>query len=96
VTLYSLVLFVHVTAVLGLFTVLSLEVVSLFYLRRVSALTEARRWIELVPGLPLIAMGSLLIVLFSGVYLAVRMSAFALAWPRVTVGPFCLWHRSVH
>jgi hypothetical protein len=32
-TLYSLVLFVHVTAVLGMFAALSFEVLSLFHLR---------------------------------------------------------------
>jgi len=89
-TFYSLVLFVHVTAVLGLCATLSFEVLSLFHLRRVSALTEARRWIEQVPGLPLVAMGSVLVVFFSGAYLAMRMSAFGLAWPRVTVGALLL------
>lgn len=58
-TFYSLVLFGHVTAVLGLCAALSFETLSLFQLRRVYNLTEARRWIELVPGLSLVAMGSL-------------------------------------
>jgi hypothetical protein len=89
-TLYSLVLFVHITAVLALFAALSFEVLSLFHLRQVSTLTEARRWIELVPGLPLATMGSLLVVFFSGVYLAMRMAAFELAWPKVTVGALLL------
>ena len=65
-TLYSLILFVHVTAVLGLCAALSFEVLSLFHLRRASTVIEARRWIEPVPGLPLVAMGSLLIIFFSG------------------------------
>ena len=89
-TLYSLVLFVHVTAVLGMFAALSFEVFSLFHLRRVSTLAETRRWIEPVPGLPLIAAGSLLVILFSGVYLALKMSAFGLAWPKVTIAAFLL------
>ena len=42
-TLDSLVLFVHVTAVLGMFATLSFEVFSLFHLRRVSTLPETRR-----------------------------------------------------
>jgi hypothetical protein len=58
-TLYSLVLFVHVTAVLSMFAALSFEVFSLFQLRRISTLAEARRWVEPVPGLPLVAAGSL-------------------------------------
>jgi hypothetical protein len=66
-TLYSIVLFVHVTAVLSLFAALSFEVLSLFHLRRSPSLTETRRWIEPVPGLPLATMGSPLVVFFSGV-----------------------------
>jgi hypothetical protein len=84
-TLYSLVLFVHVAAVLALFAALSFEVLSLFHLRRASTLTEAQLWIEPVPGLPLFALGSLLVVFFSGVYLTIQMSASGEAWPKVTV-----------
>jgi hypothetical protein len=86
-TLYSVVLF---TAALGLFAALSFEALSLFHLRRVSTLTEARRWIEPVPGLPFVVMGSALAVFFTGAYLAMRMSAFGLAWPKVTVGALLL------
>src|SRR6266478_9192950 len=89
-TFYSLILFIHVTAVLGLCAVLSFEVLSLFHLRRVSSSTEARVWVELVPGLPLVGMGSLLVVFCSGIYLAMRMSAFELAWPKVTVAALLL------
>ncbi|MBZ5658647.1 MAG: hypothetical protein LAO56_25685 [Acidobacteriia bacterium] len=89
-TLYSLVLFVHVTAVVALFAALSFEVLSLFHLRRAAALSEARLWMEPLPGLPLVAMSSMLIVFFSGVYLAMRMSAFDLAWPKVTVAAILL------
>jgi hypothetical protein len=89
-TLYSIVLFVHVTAVLSLFAALSFEVLSLFHLRRAPTLTETRRWIESVPRLPSATMGSWLGVFFSGVYLAMRMSAFDLAWPKVTVGALLL------
>ena len=84
-TFYSLVLFVHVTAVLALFAALTFEVLSLFHLRRASTLTEVRLWIDPVPRLPLAAMGSLLVVFFSGIYLTIRMSAFGEAWPKVTI-----------
>jgi hypothetical protein len=85
-TSYSLILFAHVTSVLCMFAAMSLETVSLYQMRRASALSDVRRWLEPVPGLPLVAMSSILIVLFSGIYLAVRMSAFSLGWPRATVG----------
>jgi hypothetical protein len=90
VTLPPLVLFVHVTAVLTMFAALSFEALSLFHLRRVSSLTEVRRWIDSIPHLPWVARGSLLLVFLSGVYLTVRMEAFELAWPKVAVGALLL------
>ena len=89
-TLYSLVLFGHVTAVLGLSAALSFEALSLFHLRRASVLTDANRWIEPVPRLPFVTAGSSLVIFLSGVYLAIRMSAFEAAWPKVTVGALLL------
>ncbi len=84
-TFYALVLFIHVVAVLALFAVMSFEILSLTRLRQASSLPEARLWIEPVRGLPSVAMGSLLVILISGIYLAMRMSAFEVAWPKVTV-----------
>jgi hypothetical protein len=84
-TFYSLVLFVHVTAVLTLFAALTFEVLSLFHLRRASTLTEVRLWIDPVPRLPQAAANSLLVVFCSGIYLTIRMSAFGEAWPKVTI-----------
>src|SRR5215475_5332621 len=84
-TLYSIVLFLHVAAVLGLFATLSLEVLSLFHLRRASDLNDVLRWMDPLPGIPLLAPGSILIVLASGIYLTARMSAFQLAWPKSAV-----------
>jgi hypothetical protein len=89
-TLYSIILFLHVAAVLALFASLSFEVLSLFHLRRASDLSDVHRWIDPVPGIRLLAIGSILVVLFSGVYLAVRMSAFDLAWPKVAIGALLL------
>src|SRR5712692_5078856 len=89
-TLYSFVLFAHVTAVLVLFACLSLETLSLFHLRRASTLTGVQLWIEPVPGLSAVALGSLLVILLSGIYLTIQMSGFGLAWPKVSVGAFLL------
>jgi hypothetical protein len=84
-TVYSIVLFLHVAAVLGLFASLSIEVLSLFHLRRASDLSDVQRWIDPLPGVPLLAIGSILVVLASGIYLTARMSAFVLAWPKVAI-----------
>jgi hypothetical protein len=84
-TLYSTILFLHVAAVLGLFASLSFEVLSLFHLRRASDMSDVQRWIDPVPGIPLLAIGSIFVVLLSGIYLTVRMSAFEMAWPKVAI-----------
>jgi hypothetical protein len=89
-TLYSLVLFVHVAAVLALFAALSFEVLSLSRLRRASSLTEIALWVDPVPGLPLLVGASVLVVLLSGIYLTMQMAALDQAWPRVTVATLLL------
>jgi len=89
-TLYSLVLFVHLAAVLALCAALSIELLALYQLGRASTLTEVRRWTQPVPGLPLLTAGSALVIFFSGIYLTIRMSAFDLAWPKVTIGALLL------
>ena len=89
-TPYSLVLFAHVTAVLTLFGCFSLEALSLFHLRRASTLPEIQLWIESIPGLSGVALGSMLVILFSGIYMAIQMSGFGLAWIDVTMGALLL------
>jgi hypothetical protein len=89
-TTYSIILFLHVASALGLFASLSFELFSLFHLRHASDLPEVRRWIDPVPGLPVLAMSSILVVFFSGIFLAVRMSAFETAWPKVMIAALLL------
>ncbi len=89
-TLYSFVLFAHITAVLAMFACLSLEVLSLFRLQRASTLSEVQLWIEPVPSLARIALGSLVVILLTGVFLTIQMSGFGLAWLKVTITAFLL------
>src|SRR6266446_6304457 len=89
-TLYSIVLIIHVTAVFVLSAALSIEVLSLIYLRRASTSVEARPWIDPVPRLPLFAVGSLPVILFSGVYLVIQESASGKAWPKVAASTLLL------
>jgi hypothetical protein len=84
-SLYAFVLFLHIAAVLALFTCLSFEGLSLFRLQRSSTVAEARLWIDSVPRLPLWTGGSALTVFVSGIYLAKRMSAFGQAWIDLTI-----------
>jgi hypothetical protein len=89
-TRYSLVLFIHVTAVLILFACLSFEMLSLYRLRRASTVAETWLWMKPVPGLPLWTGGSALVAFLSGIYLAVRTSAFGQAWIGISIAAILL------
>jgi hypothetical protein len=89
-TLYSAVLFVHVVSALGVFAALSLEAVGLVHLRRATTASEARLWIDFAPGLPALAIGSLVFLLLSGIFMTVQMGGWTLAWPRVAMGALIL------
>jgi hypothetical protein len=89
-TLYSVVLFVHVVSALGVFAALSLEAVGLAHLRRAATASEARFWIEFAPGLPALAIGSLVLLLLSGIFMTVQMAGWTLAWTRVAMGALIL------
>jgi hypothetical protein len=89
-TLYSGVLFVHVVSALGIFAALGIEAVTLSRLRQSTDSTEARRWLDLAPGLPAIAIGSLLFLLLSGGYMTSEMSGWNLAWPKVALAALIL------
>ena len=93
-TLYSVLLYVHVVTALGVFAALALEAVTLFRLRQSEASAEVRAWIDLVPGLPQMTMATFVLLLLSGIYLTVQISGWTLAWPKlamaalVLIGPF--------
>jgi hypothetical protein len=89
-TLYTVVLFVHVVSALGVFAALSLEAVGLVHLRRATTANEARLWIEFAPGLPALAIGALVLLLLSGIFMTAQMAGWALAWPRVAMGALIL------
>jgi hypothetical protein len=89
-TFYSAVLFAHVVSALGVFAALSLEAVGLVHLRRATTASEARLWIEFAPGLPALAIGSLVLLLLSGIFMTAQMGGWTLAWPRVALGALIL------
>lgn len=84
-TLYSLILFLHVTAALDLFASLSFEFLSLSDLRRASDLGEVRRWIDPFRAFPWLRWCLSSSCSFQGIYLAARMLAFDLAWPKARI-----------
>lgn len=89
-TLYSAVLFVHVASAFGIVAALSLAAMTLARLRRATTAGEARLWIEFAPGVPALAIISLVFLLLSGIYMTVQMSGWGLAWTRVAMGALIL------
>jgi hypothetical protein len=87
---YSAVLFVHVVSAMGVFAALSLEAVGLVHLRRATTASEARLWIEFAPGLTALAIGSLVFLLLSGIFMTAQMGGWSHAWPRVALGALIL------
>jgi hypothetical protein len=89
-TFYSSVLLLHVTAVLVMSGVMGCDLLTLLHLRRASTLVEAHAWIDPFPKLPVWAGVSLLVILFSGVYLALPAASPGMAWPKVAVASIFL------
>jgi hypothetical protein len=90
VTLYSFVLFAHVISALGISAALGLEAVTLMHLRSATTASEASGWSELAPGLPILAIGSLVLLLLSGIFMTTQISGWSLPWPRAAVAALIL------
>ena len=82
---HSVVLIIHVIATFVLCSVLCIEALTLAHLRAASTLSEAEPWIEPVRNLRSFAVGSVLTIQFSGLYLVFRTSSFGQAWPKVAM-----------
>lgn len=83
--IYSLSLFVHVVSAMAVAAALRLEILTLLQLRKATTSGDVRSAIHLVPGLPVVAMSSLVLLLLTGSYMTAQASAWSLAWPRVAV-----------
>jgi hypothetical protein len=84
-TLYRLVLFGHVTAVTLLFAALAIEWLSLHRLAKSKSFEQAREWSDTWRLLLPVGLPGMLVVLSSGIYLAVTVGAWELGWVRVAV-----------
>jgi hypothetical protein len=87
-SLHSVVLIIHVIVVFVLCSVLCIEGLALVHLRAASTLLDAQPWIEPVRNLRSFAVGSLLAIQFSGLYLVFQTSSFGQAWPKVAMVAF--------
>ena len=80
---FSIVLIVHVFAVLAMTAVLAVESVSLVHLRGASSGAEALPWINPIPRLSLVAGSSILVILFTGGYQVMQEAASKQVWGHV-------------
>lgn len=86
--MHSIVLITHITAVFVLCSVLSIEGLSLRWLRRASRFDDAAAWIEPVPRLRMFAIGSVLLIQATGIDLIHRTASLGQGWAIVAMGSF--------
>jgi len=88
--LYSIALFTHIVGVLGIFTVVALELASLFGLRRAQLMEEVRGWASLhrmiAWAFPLAA----LLTLGTGLFMALAAWGWKVPWIDVAFFAFIL------
>lgn len=84
-SLYSIVLFIHVASALVLAAALGTEAVLLGRLRKVSSARDAGPWLAAWRTLPWAAGLSLLALLLTGGYLAGVLGQWPLAWPKAAL-----------
>ena len=68
-SVYAMVVFLHIVGALGLFAALGLEWASLYNLRRVATAGQVREWAKLLSALRLVGGPSALTILVTGIYL---------------------------
>ena len=69
-SVYAIVVFLHIVGALGLFAALGLEWASLYNLRRVPTAGQAREWAKLLSALRFVGGPSALTILVTGIYMA--------------------------
>jgi hypothetical protein len=84
-SVYGAILFLHVICVLGMFSALALEGLSLYRVRRATSVEQAREWTRVWRLLLPIGMPSLFGALGSGIYLAATIHAWELSWVQLAV-----------
>ena len=83
--LYRPVLFLHVTAIIGIFAALAIEWVTVQRLRRATSYEQARDWAQVFNLLPALGAPSAIIALVSGIYLATTLGVWRLGWVAVAL-----------
>src|SRR5258708_40348908 len=84
-SMFSVVLFVHVAAVLGLVSALTLEAVVLHHVRHAATSGAVRSWIDRAPLPRWAAIAMLAVLLLSGGWLTGQMSMWGSGWPKFSL-----------
>src|SRR5256885_7626918 len=79
-TVYALVLFLHLTSVVTLFLAFGIEWAAISFLGKATSPAEAQTWLRLGRLAPLINGPALLVAILSGGYLASLIRAFKQGW----------------
>ena len=79
-TLYALIVFLHLTGVVALFLAFGIEWAAISFLGKANSPEEAQTWLRLGRLAPLINGPALLVVILSGGYLASIIHAFRQGW----------------
>ncbi|HXJ46737.1 MAG TPA: hypothetical protein VNK47_08705 [Candidatus Dormibacteraeota bacterium] len=79
-TLYALILFLHLTGVVALFLAFGIEWAAISFLVSANSAAEAQAWLRLGRLGPLINGPALLLVILSGGYLASIINVFKQGW----------------
>jgi uncharacterized membrane protein len=82
--LYSLVLFTHIVATLGLFAGLAIEWLILLALKKAGA-AETQPWIGVWPKMLPLTIASAVLLIASGIYLAARVAVWNQGWIQVSL-----------
>jgi len=83
ISIFTIVLIVHVLAVFFMTAVLAIEAIALVHMRGAASPAEALPWINPVPRLSLFAVSSIFLILFTGGYLVMQEAAWRQAWGHV-------------
>ena len=83
--LHHALVLMHVAAMIGLFSTLTIEGLALRFLRRATIYEQAREWTAVWTLLPAIGAPSILLSLASGIYLATALGVWGFSWAQVAV-----------
>ena len=88
--LFQAAVFLHVVSVIGLFIAFGCEWLVISQVKRADNVAVARSWVGATKSLPGLAIGSLIVILLTGIYLAMVTQLFQTWWLRISFLVFIL------